>query len=74
MELKSIINIIQIIIAILLVIVVLAKVKGQGTSLFGQAESSYRTYRGIEKLLFNMTIVLMVVFIVSAILFNRLTS
>jgi preprotein translocase subunit SecG len=73
-ELKSIINIIQIIIAILLVIVVLAQVKGQGTSLFGPAESSYRTYRGIEKLLFNMTIVLMVVFIVSAILFNRLTS
>ena len=43
MELKSIINIVQIIIAILLVIVVLAQVKGQGTSLFGPAESSYRT-------------------------------
>ena len=71
---KSIINIIQIIIAILLIIVVLAQVKGQGTSLFGPAESSNRTYRGIEKLLFNMTIFLMVVFIASAIVFNKISS
>ena len=47
----------------MLIVVVLMQVKGQGTALFGSAESSYRTRRGIEKLLFQFTIALVVVFI-----------
>jgi preprotein translocase subunit SecG len=46
-------------------------VRGQGTGLFGSAEGSFRTRRGIEKTLFQFTIVLAVLFIVVSILIVR---
>ena len=55
----------------ILVLVILAQVRGQGTGLFGSAEGSFRTRRGIEKTLFQFTIVLAVVFIVVSILIAR---
>tara|TARA_Y100001934_G_C11598801_1_gene426736 strand:- start:97 stop:318 length:222 start_codon:yes stop_codon:yes gene_type:complete len=61
------INILMIILSVVLVGVILMQVKGQGTALFGAAESSYRTRRGIELLLFRFTIVLVCVFILVAI-------
>ena len=64
-------NIIQIVISVVLVIVILAQVRGQGTGLFGSAEGSFRTRRGIEKTLFQLTIVLAVLFIVISILIAR---
>lgn len=66
-----ILNIIQIVISVILVLVILAQVRGQGTGLFGSAEGSFRTRRGIEKTLFQFTIVLAVVFIVVSILIAR---
>ena len=54
---------IQIFVSLTLIVVVLMQVKGQGGALFGSAESSYRTRRGIERLLFQFTIALIVVFI-----------
>ena len=66
-----ILNIIQIVISVILVLVILAQVRGQGTGLFGSAEGSFRTRRGIEKTLFQLTIVLAVVFIVVSILIAR---
>ena len=65
-------NIVQISIAVILVVVILAQVRGQGSGLFGSAESSYRTRRGIEKTLFQLTIVLIVVFIVTSIISVRI--
>jgi preprotein translocase subunit SecG len=53
----------QIAVALMLIVVVLLQVKGQGAALFGSAESSYRTRRGFERLLFQFTIGLIVVFI-----------
>ena len=53
----------QIAVSLVLIVVVLLQVKGQGAALFGSAESSYRTRRGFERLLFQFTIGLIVVFI-----------
>ena len=61
-------NVIQIIIAVMLVAVVLMQVRGQGSGLFGSAESSFRTRRGLEKTLFQFTIVLVAVFIVTSLI------
>lgn len=71
MELQTAMNIVQIIISIVLVTVILVQVKGQGVGLFGGGESSFRTRRGIEKTLFQFTIVLVVVFIGASIISVR---
>ena len=62
------VNIIMLVISILLITVILVQVKGQGTTLFGAAESSFRTRRGMELALFRFTIALVVVFIGVAII------
>jgi preprotein translocase subunit SecG len=59
----TILNIVQIIISIVLIAIILLQVKGQGTGLFGAAEGSFRTRRGLEKTLFQFTIFMVVVFI-----------
>ena len=69
---QSLINTVQIIVAVVLVIVILMQVRGQGTGLFGSAESSFRTRRGLEKTLFQFTIVLVFIFIVAAIISARI--
>ena len=68
---QTVMNVVQIVVAIILVIVVLLQVRGQGTGLFGSSESSYRTRRGLEKTLFQFTIFLVVVFIMSSIISVR---
>ena len=69
---NSALNLIQIVVAVLLVVVILLQVKGQGTGLFGSAEGSYRTRRGIEKALFQFTIALIGIFILTSILSVRI--
>ena len=61
-------NVIQILLSILLTVVILVQVRGQGTGLFGSAEGSFRTRRGIERTLFQFTIVLIVVFLLVSII------
>ncbi len=60
-------NAIQIVVSITLVATILIQVKGQGSGLFGSAEGSFRTRRGIEKTLFQFTIFLVGVFILISI-------
>jgi preprotein translocase subunit SecG len=62
-------NLIQIIISATLIILILLQTKGGGLGgLFGGSDSSvYTTRRGVEKTLFNLTIVLAVVFFLIAI-------
>jgi preprotein translocase subunit SecG len=67
-------NIVQIAISIILVVVILLQVRGQGTGLFGAAEGSFRTRRGVERVLFQFTIFMVVVFIAVSILSVRFTS
>ncbi|MAU65257.1 MAG: preprotein translocase subunit SecG [SAR202 cluster bacterium] len=64
----TIFNIAMIIISILLIAIILIQVRGQGSALFGAAESSYRTRRGLELALFRLTIFLSVVFVIVAII------
>lgn len=64
-------NIVQIAISVILVVVILLQVRGQGTGLFGAAEGSFRTRRGIERVLFQFTIFMVVVFILVSILSVR---
>jgi preprotein translocase subunit SecG len=61
---KTTLYIIQIVIAVALVTAILFQVKGGGLGgIFGQADSVFRTKRGIEKYLFIATIVLVVIFV-----------
>jgi preprotein translocase subunit SecG len=59
------ISIAQIIVAIALTTVVLLQAKGSGigTALGGGTSSSFRTRRGVEKTLFQLTIVLAIIFL-----------
>ena len=57
---------IEIIIAIVLVIVILVQVRGQGTGVFGSAQTTFRTRRGVERTLFRFTIILAAVFVLIA--------
>ena len=62
-------NVIQIIVSVSLALVILLQVKGGGLGgIFGQADSVYRTKRGLEKRLFQMTIGLAVTFIIVSII------
>ena len=57
----------QILIAIALIATILFQLRGGGIGgIFGQADSVYRTRRGIESTLFKLTIILAVVLIVVA--------
>jgi protein translocase SecG subunit len=62
---------VQIFVSILLVGVVLLQVKGQGGGLFGSADGSFRTRRGLELMLFRFTIFLVVVFLLLSIISAR---
>ncbi len=59
---KTYLNIIQIIVSAVLVVTVLLQVRGSGFGELG-TQSVFRTRRGIEKTLFQATIVLAVVFV-----------
>lgn len=62
-------NIVQIIISIILIVVVLLQSRGEGfTGTFGTESSVFRTRRGIEKTLFQFTIVLGIIFILVSII------
>jgi len=57
----------QILVSAALVATVLFQLRGGGIGgIFGQADSVYRTRRGIESTLFRLTIVLVVVLVVLA--------
>lgn len=59
----------QILVAAALIGVIILQVKGGGLGgIFGQADSVYRTRRGVEKSLFQITIALVVLFIILSIL------
>jgi len=59
----------QIVLSIALILAVLLQVRGGGLGgIFGQPDSVYRTKRGVEKTLFQLTLALMVLFIITLIL------
>ncbi len=61
---QTYLNIVQIIISAVLIVVVLLQSKGSGFGgFFGSDASVYRSRRGVERTLFNFTIVLAVLFV-----------
>lgn len=59
----------QILVSIALIATVLFQLRGGGIGgIFGQADSVYRTRRGIESTLFKLTIILAVALVVLAII------
>ena len=66
MKFEDYINVAQILVAILLSVVILLQAKGSGigSALGGGTSGSFRTRRGVEKTLFQLTIVLAVVFLI----------
>ncbi len=60
-------NIVQILVSLLILVVILSQVKEGGGGLFGSAQSSVRTRRGLEKTLFQFTIFLVGLFLIISI-------
>jgi len=59
----------QIVLSAALVLAVLFQVRGGGLGgIFGQADTVYRTRRGVEKTLFQITIILIVLFVTVSLL------
>ncbi len=61
---QTYLSVAQIVLAIALILAVMLQVRGGGLGgIFGQPDSVYRTKRGVEKTLFQLTIALVVLFI-----------
>ncbi len=66
-------SIAQIVLSIALILTILFQVRGGGLGgIFGQASTVFRTKRGVEKTLFQLTIVLAVLFIIISIVMLRI--
>ncbi len=65
---QTYLNLTEIIVAIVLVGVILLQVRGQGSGLFGSAQSTFRTRRGVELMLFRFTLFLGVTFVTIALI------
>jgi len=65
---QTYLNVAQIVLSIALILAILLQVRGGGLGgIFGQADTVFRTKRGVEKTLFQLTIVLVVLFIIISI-------
>ncbi len=61
-------NALQIVISVALVLVITLQVKGGGLGgIFGGSDTVFRTKRGVERRLYQMTIALVVVFVIISI-------
>ncbi len=65
----------QIIVAVSLILAAMLQVRGGGLGgIFGQADTVFRTKRGVEKTLFQITIALVIIFIILSIVSLRITG
>lgn len=66
-------NVAQVVLSVGLILAVLLQVHGGGLGgIFGQADTVYRTKRGVEKTLFQLTIALVVLFVIISLIRLRL--
>jgi preprotein translocase subunit SecG len=67
-------NVAQLVLAVALMLAILLQTRGGGMGgIFGQSEAVFRTKRGVEKTLFQLTIVLAVLFVIMSIVSLRMT-
>lgn len=65
----------QLLLAVALIVVILMQVKGGGLGgIFGQPDSVYRTRRGLEKTLLQVTVVLITLFVILSIIIVRIST
>jgi len=70
---QTYLSVAQIVLSIALILAILLQVRGGGLGgIFGQPDTVFRTKRGVEKTLFQLTIVLVVLFIIVSILTIRI--
>ena len=66
---QTYLSVAQIVLALALILAVLLQVRGGGLGgIFGQADTVFRTKRGLEKTLFQLTIALVVLFVIVSII------
>ena len=71
---ETALNVAQIALSVALILAILLQIRGGGLGgIFGQADTVFRTRRGLEKRLFQLTIVLVVLFIIIAIVSLRVS-
>ena len=71
---KTYLYVAQIVLAVALILAILLQVRGGGLGgIFGQADSVYRTKRGVEKTLFQITIVLSALFVIISLVALKVT-
>ena len=69
---QTYLNLAQIVLSVALIMVLLLQVRGGGLGgIFGQPDAVYRTKRGVEKTMFQLTIVLVVLFIIVSLIALR---
>lgn len=71
---QTYLNVAQIVLAVALTLIILFQVRGGGLGgIFGQPDTVYRTKRGVEKTMFQLTIALAVLFIIISVISLRLS-
>ena len=71
---QTYLSVAQIVLSIALILAVLFQVRGGGLGgIFGQPTSVFRTKRGVEKTLFQLTIALVVLFIIVSVMTLRIS-
>ncbi|HCG90736.1 MAG TPA: preprotein translocase subunit SecG [Dehalococcoidia bacterium] len=66
-------NISQILISVLIIAVILMQVRESGGGVFGGPQGTIRSRRGLEKVMFQFTIILAVLFLIVSIISVRLS-
>ena len=70
---QTYLNVAQIVLSVALILIILFQVRGGGLGgIFGQADTVYRTKRGMEKTLFQFTIALVVLFVIMSLVSVRI--
>ena len=67
----TLLNVAQIIASIILVLIILSQVREAGSGMFGSAQNTIRTRRGLERTMFQLSIVMIVIFLVVSTLSAR---
>ena len=68
----SFLNIAQILVSVVLVLVIISQVREGGSGLFGSAQNGVRTRRGVERTLYQFTIILIALFLIISVISVRL--
>ena len=70
---QTYLSVAQIVLSVALILAILFQTKGGGLGgIFGQPDTVYRTKRGVEKTLFQLTIALTVLFVIISIVMLRI--